>query len=565
MVEVTKHNFDDEFPLIIQRIKSSAFVAIDTEFTALTIDEELEKSSLFDTGELRYRKHYRSTTQGIANQIGLSIFHFDDTTYSYHAYTYNFYVCPRPLATVDERFVCQASCLQFLTRHNFDFNKFIRDGVSYLNEDQINQLQKDLEDGVLLGATERRSIQFEDEDALKEAKSKVTQWVESEPIQNTGNETNVGKKFSFALEGSGDPVVKYVLHQEIRNTFPKVWTFDDSQNQDSIIVEIVTSERRKNLVMNDTLKDQLVGKFKGFSRVIDALIESKKPLVGHNCFLDIMKIYHQFYKPLPYSYSVFKSDIHKCFPAVYDTKFLSYELRRRLEDAESDLCLPLVSSNLKSLFDSLNKNSTTELMYSPKICHAEGFEKYIEQDFCHEAGYDGYMTGYIFIKLAHISASLNYLSPANMKPLRFIEHLNCLKAWRNKLNIGRASIIHIDLQGQDPISKRPCSIYVANRSPLASTKGSAKSYSTRVAEKFARYGSVDVRTISANEALVAVANHRAARDILLAFAYDAEFTVSKYRALKHNKLLRWSIITGVTIFGTGAIGLGVYLVVKLKK
>ena len=44
MVEVTKHNFDDEFPLIIQRIKSSAFVAIDTEFTALTIDEQLEKS-----------------------------------------------------------------------------------------------------------------------------------------------------------------------------------------------------------------------------------------------------------------------------------------------------------------------------------------------------------------------------------------------------------------------------------------------------------------------------------------------------------------------------------------
>ena len=44
MVEVTKHNFDDEFPLIIQRIKSSSFVAIDTEFTALTIDEELEKS-----------------------------------------------------------------------------------------------------------------------------------------------------------------------------------------------------------------------------------------------------------------------------------------------------------------------------------------------------------------------------------------------------------------------------------------------------------------------------------------------------------------------------------------
>ena len=30
----------------------------------------------------------------------------------------------------------------------------------------------------------------------------------------------------------------------------------------------------------------------------------------------------------------------------------------------------------------------------------------------------------------------------------------------------------------------------------------------QIAEKFARYGSVDVRTLSTNEALVAVSNHR---------------------------------------------------------
>ena len=43
-MEVTKHNFEDEFPLLVQRIKNAAFVAIDTEFTALTIDEKTEKS-----------------------------------------------------------------------------------------------------------------------------------------------------------------------------------------------------------------------------------------------------------------------------------------------------------------------------------------------------------------------------------------------------------------------------------------------------------------------------------------------------------------------------------------
>ena len=126
--------------------------------------------SLFDTGEYRYKKYYKSTTQSIANQVGLSIFHFNNTNFAYEAYTYNFYVCPRSLATVDDRFVCQASCLQFLTRNNFDFNKFIRDGIPYLNEENKQQLKKDLDGGVLLRATERTSIQFEDEDALKQGK-----------------------------------------------------------------------------------------------------------------------------------------------------------------------------------------------------------------------------------------------------------------------------------------------------------------------------------------------------------------------------------------------------------
>lgn len=125
-----------------------------------------------------------------------------------------------------------------------------------------------------------------------------------------------------------------------------------------------------------------------------------------------------------------------------------------------------------------------------------------------------------------------------MKPLRFIEHLNCLKSWRNKLNVGRAAIIHINLEGDDPSSRRPCSLYVVNKSNNP-TKYQSLSFSTlvklfkyiiqrnfihlnlvifesinslimflQIAEKFARYGSVDVRTLSTNEALVAVSNHR---------------------------------------------------------
>ena len=44
MCEVTRHNFEDEFPSISNRIRNAAFIAIDTEFTALTIDEQKDKS-----------------------------------------------------------------------------------------------------------------------------------------------------------------------------------------------------------------------------------------------------------------------------------------------------------------------------------------------------------------------------------------------------------------------------------------------------------------------------------------------------------------------------------------
>ena len=151
------------------------------------------------------------------------------------------------------------------------------------------------------------------------------------------------------------------------------------------------------MATTDTLTDELVNKFEGFSRVIQILIDCKKPIVGHNCFLDIMKIYNQFYNALPPSYYQFKRDIHEAFPGIYDTKFLSYELRRRLEDIESDLSLPLMSTKLSALFQTLSQEnmSKIDLMYAPNITHAEGFEKYRENGLCHEAGYDAYMTGYV--------------------------------------------------------------------------------------------------------------------------------------------------------------------------
>lgn len=37
----------------------------------------------------------------------------------------------------------------------------------------------------------------------------------------------------------------------------------------------------------------------GFSKIIEEIIHAKKPLIGHNMFLDIMFVYQQFIDDLP--------------------------------------------------------------------------------------------------------------------------------------------------------------------------------------------------------------------------------------------------------------------------
>lgn len=53
------------------------------------------------------------------------------SSHSYLARPFNFALFPHPFQSIDKRFVCQASSLQFLAKNNFDFNKFVYKGWLY--------------------------------------------------------------------------------------------------------------------------------------------------------------------------------------------------------------------------------------------------------------------------------------------------------------------------------------------------------------------------------------------------------------------------------------------------
>ena len=131
----------------------------------------------------------------------------------------------------------------------------------------------------------------------------------------------------------------------------------------------------------------------GFTRVIQMLIDAKKPLVAHNPQFDVAFLFEQFIAPMPDSFIEFCLQWKKHFPIIYDTKALFYEVK---QDVGRNF------SNLEDIFKKVrtDKKYSNNLAVSFDISADEQFGSYITNAQAHNAGYDAYMTGYVFATLA---------------------------------------------------------------------------------------------------------------------------------------------------------------------
>ena len=492
MCEVTLENFEQLLPSIRDHISTASFVAFDCEFTALHPDSRREmKNSLFDSMESRYRKLASPAGHAIISQLGLSVFQQLPEPHSaqYEVRTYNFYLCPRSFGSVDERWVCQASSLEFLIRYGFDFNKFLYLGISSLNKGQEDKLQRDLEDGVLFRALDR-NIPMQDEDRIQEVCSILAVW------SSTAGEGERTGPLDIGL------VVPLVLHTEIRRRFPCLWSFGQ---QEGFFVEKVAKDRRAELEAvegSKQLQEQFLDSMLGFTKVFRHLSQAGKPLVGHNCLLDLLKMFRQFEHSLPHKYGDFKQEIHRLFPLIFDTKHICYDMKKQINKLQGNArcAVPreleklLSSSNLSQLHRVLQERPLHP--HTPSLITPDGFSRYSGQAAPHEAGFDALMAGSCFLGLGHLAASLKL---PQSRPLAFGEKLLALAPHKNRINVARAALTHIHLAGPDPEPNRPSWLHVTSRSGGLGV--------VVLAEKLARWGSVDVRPLGSRAALVAVGNH----------------------------------------------------------
>ena len=143
-------------------------------------------------------------------------------------------------------------------------------------------------------------------------------------------------------------------------------------------------------VSNLDPKEQLINYEMGFSLVIKAMIEAKKPLVGHNCMYDWLYLYNQFIDALPDTYEEFIAQWNKAFPRTFDTKVLAFNSKAFFKTGLGEVYNKCTTdekfkSNLKFRFDS--KNACTNYEGTELLSHY------------HEAAYDAHMTGVAFMHI----------------------------------------------------------------------------------------------------------------------------------------------------------------------
>eukprot|EP01118_Nematostelium_gracile_P006696 TRINITY_DN2158_c0_g1_i1.p1 TRINITY_DN2158_c0_g1~~TRINITY_DN2158_c0_g1_i1.p1 ORF type:complete len:214 (-),score=40.83 TRINITY_DN2158_c0_g1_i1:24-665(-) len=142
-MDVTKSNFDSVVQQFEQILTDPdcVLISIDTELTGLTTKNY--KNDPFETHDSYYNRLKDSAKSFGISQYGICLWKWNKKRFL--AYPFNFNLFPQSYQGTDKRLLIQCSSMLFLAQHGFDFNKWIKEGITYLSRnDEDWQKQKEV-------------------------------------------------------------------------------------------------------------------------------------------------------------------------------------------------------------------------------------------------------------------------------------------------------------------------------------------------------------------------------------------------------------------------------------
>eukprot|EP01124_Arcella_intermedia_P026581 TRINITY_DN5026_c0_g1_i1.p1 TRINITY_DN5026_c0_g1~~TRINITY_DN5026_c0_g1_i1.p1 ORF type:complete len:665 (-),score=127.78 TRINITY_DN5026_c0_g1_i1:952-2946(-) len=395
-MEVTQFNFLNAYSTFSNLISQSVFVSLDAKYT----NAKDNSSVLFDFPQDVYTEVCENASFYIPLQIGVSIFVKEES--GFVAHPFNFLLYPRGILQNEKLYTCKVGSLMELHNLKFDFNKWIKEGLPLVVANR--------------NPTATRIVPSKrDSEHLQLVNQDIEQWIED----TTSSE--------LILKPS-NPYLRKLTYQEIEEKYSTL-IHAVPVRQPSPTIKLIKKAEGQTYQKFTPKPDDVPICFK---TVMDLLVSHKKPIVGYDCFQDLVHLYCRFISELPYSLEQFKDDFNAKFPVVFDTKLISNTHQAFKSGLERN-------TTINDVYSLLTQSSFLQV----PIKFGKGFDRY-ENTQLSESGYDAYKSGVSFISMVINSTS----DPFSISTISADEKFKV-----NKLHFenGPHTYCYLDLTGRDKL------------------------------------------------------------------------------------------------------------------
>lgn len=447
---VTRGNFAQVLPQVLEDIKSATFIALDTELTGLQLTRA-HKNSQMDDLITRYGKLRESVSSFGLLQVGLACFKWSDTRQKYKISAYSFYVFPSAANGLQQerKFTCQLGSLTFLSEYKFDFNKAFHEGIPFITRKEEAIIKNNSifyaapsENGQMPQKSQKPLILLKDEEKaiVSQVFEKIDEWLNNEKEASTSGFLDLPQMNSFQ---------RLIFYQQIPLKYGELLSITKRSNGIlSVKRAALDPESRaaafeeEKVQFEKALEEQI-----GFRRVVDCIIDNRIPVIGHNCWVDFLHFYQKFIdNSLPSSLQGFKEEIMSCFPKIIDTKYLA-RLVCIKDSSLGDLTELASKYNEVSFFGKKSSNEPVDLPSEES-----------STNLFHDAGFDAICTGRVFLVLLG-----QFLRPKDLSESPLNDSFEILlqnETLYNRLNVLQSDYPHLDLQGKEIEPDRSNILYI---------------------------------------------------------------------------------------------------------